>query len=220
RMSTTAGLGSQEYVAINPLAVTAVVLGLLSVAVLLGWPLLIIPVAAIVLAIVSLRQIHRSNGTQSGKGLAWTGIVLGVAFAALVGTRQITARVAAAEEQRRIEALVAEFNQRITNQQWQALYDLFTPDFQQRWPIGRFHDRLIQVRTSERFGDLQQVTAGPHVHLEDYGDGRRAFGQLRFHFEKADQPVNDNAEYRTVDGEWRLHHLPMIFATDPAAEQG
>jgi len=197
-----------------------VVLGLLSVLVLMGWPLLVIPIAAVILALFALRQIRNSNGTQTGRGLAWTGIVLGVAFGALVGTREISARITAAEEQRRIEALVAQINERLINQQWQELYELFTPDFQNRWPPQQFHDRVIQVRTHARLGELQRITSGSRVIIEEYGSGKRGVGQLHFHYPSMNEPVSDTVEYRTVDGEWRVHHVPQVFASDATGEGG
>src|SRR5215213_1889000 len=68
KMSTTAGITSQEYVAINIPAIIALVLGLASVVALLNVSgvLLVIPLAAIVTAFAALSQIRASNGTQTG----------------------------------------------------------------------------------------------------------------------------------------------------------
>jgi len=78
KMSTTAGVGSGDYVAINTLAIAATLLGLGSLIVpLLGpYVLQVIPLAAIVAGLVAWRQIQRSNGTQTGKGLALAGMAL------------------------------------------------------------------------------------------------------------------------------------------------
>src|SRR5436309_10235622 len=76
KMSTTAGLGTTEYVAINPLAVATVFLGAASALALLDHTLLAIPVLAVVCAIVALRQVIRSGGTQTGRGIAVLGLVL------------------------------------------------------------------------------------------------------------------------------------------------
>ncbi len=82
RMSTTAGVGSGDYVAINTLAIASTLLGLGSMIVPLLGPYLlqIIPLAAIVTALVAWRQIKRSNGTQTGRGLAAAGILLALLF--------------------------------------------------------------------------------------------------------------------------------------------
>src|SRR3954471_976134 len=81
KMSTTAGVGSQEYVEINLVAVWAVVLGLLSFLALLDNVLLIVPVIGTVFAIVALRQIRNSAGTQTGGAIAWGALVLSLGFA-------------------------------------------------------------------------------------------------------------------------------------------
>src|SRR4051794_22135980 len=68
KMSTTAGITSQEYVAINIPSIIALVLGLASIVAVVVPILLVVPLAAIVTAVASLRQIRDSNGTQSGRG--------------------------------------------------------------------------------------------------------------------------------------------------------
>src|SRR5436309_9385705 len=87
KMSTTAGLGSTDYVAVNGIAVTTIFMGLASSLALLDITLLAIPVATVVLAIVALRQIANSNGTQTGRALAWGGMVLAMLFVASIGGR-------------------------------------------------------------------------------------------------------------------------------------
>src|SRR5439155_24799091 len=77
KMSTTAGLGSGEYVAINGTAIFALILGIVSALTLFEeLVLLVVPLVGVVAAIVALRQISRSGGTQTGKGLATAGLVL------------------------------------------------------------------------------------------------------------------------------------------------
>src|SRR3954454_3634686 len=76
KMSITAGLGSGEYIAVNGAAVAAVLLGLASALALMNELLLIIPFTGIIVAIVALRQIRRSNRTQTGVGLVVLGLVL------------------------------------------------------------------------------------------------------------------------------------------------
>ena len=77
-MSNTAGVGTQEYVAINPTAVAALILGLASVLALLGSILLVVPAAGIVCGLVAISQIRKSNETQTGLALAACGLVLSI----------------------------------------------------------------------------------------------------------------------------------------------
>ena len=73
KMSTTAGVTNLDYVAVNQTAIAAVLLGLLSLLSFAGFLLLVIPIVAVVFSILALRQIRQSNGTQTGRGLAWAG---------------------------------------------------------------------------------------------------------------------------------------------------
>src|SRR3989442_50419 len=81
KMSTTAGLGSGDYVAINGTAIASLLLGIASALVLFGAHLLLlIPLAGVVCGILAFRQIADSNGTQTGRGLAAVGLLLSLGF--------------------------------------------------------------------------------------------------------------------------------------------
>jgi hypothetical protein len=63
----------------NPLAVAALVLGIV------GF-LVVTPLLAIIFGVVAVRQISSSGGAQRGKGMAVTGIVLGALWIPLLAT--------------------------------------------------------------------------------------------------------------------------------------
>ena len=65
KMSTTAGVTNLDYVAVNHTAIAAVLLGLLSALSFFGFLLLVIPIVGVVFAVIALRQIGESNGTQN-----------------------------------------------------------------------------------------------------------------------------------------------------------
>src|SRR5215212_974195 len=88
KMSTTAGLGSTDYVEVNGTAIAALVLGLISAVTLFNEPLLlVVPAAGIVTAIFAFRQIARSNGTQTGSALAVGAILLSLGFGGIMFAR-------------------------------------------------------------------------------------------------------------------------------------
>src|SRR5687768_6049715 len=93
RMSRTAGLGSGDYVAINNTSVLAFLLGLGGVLALLSPMLIIVPVAAIVCAVLAFFQIRSSNGTQSGQAFAALGVLLGLAFGGVAVGQRVAANV-------------------------------------------------------------------------------------------------------------------------------
>jgi hypothetical protein len=63
------------------MAISSLVLGIVSFAsaFVCGFLAIPVPIVALVLGIVSLRGINRSQGQQSGKGMAIAGICLGAA---------------------------------------------------------------------------------------------------------------------------------------------
>ena len=76
KMSTTAGLGSADYVAINGTALAAILLGIVSAFMLLNSAvLLVFPIAGIFCGLLAFRQINHSNGTQTGRVLAGVGLL-------------------------------------------------------------------------------------------------------------------------------------------------
>src|SRR2546423_11097563 len=89
KMSTTAGLGTTDYVAINLLAVTAAVLGAASALVVMSDYFFVIPCAAIICAIIAIRQISGSAGTQTGRGIALAGALLAIGCSAVQGSREL-----------------------------------------------------------------------------------------------------------------------------------
>jgi hypothetical protein len=135
KMSTTAGVGTGDYVAINPVAVAASLLGLASVAVLLSDILLVIPLAGVVCAVIAWRQVRNSNGTQTGAGLAVAGLVLSL----LLGGGVFGSRMVIAWTRHNDEALMAsvagQLGQELANQRYDEAFDRFGPRFRDR--IGR-----------------------------------------------------------------------------------
>lgn len=72
-----------RYRAVSPVAVVALVLGILSVLTVWHWALGLIPAAGILVAYLALVQIWEAPEELTGRGLAWAGLILSVAFATL-----------------------------------------------------------------------------------------------------------------------------------------
>jgi hypothetical protein len=70
-----------RYGAISPLAIGALVLGVLSALSLTTLLALFVPVVAVLVALVALRQIGKSNGAIVGRWAALTGLALALVFA-------------------------------------------------------------------------------------------------------------------------------------------
>src|SRR5882762_5848677 len=91
KMSTTAGVASQQYVAVNTAAVLAALLGVASMMAMFSPLLLVIPAVTIGVALFAWRQIANSNGTETGKVLAISGLVLAVVVGGGVAAREVMA---------------------------------------------------------------------------------------------------------------------------------
>ena len=113
KMSTTAGVTNTGYVAVNQTAVVALVLGVLSAIALFGTLLLVVPVVGIVFAIVAIRQISDSNGTQTGKWMAWTGLALCLAFGGARLTQDLMVSAGVKQDEQRIAATISQLGREL-----------------------------------------------------------------------------------------------------------
>src|SRR4051812_11905442 len=138
KMSTTAGVGSQEYVAINLAAVWAIVLGLASSMTLLDNVLLVIPVIGIAFAIVAMRQIAGSGGTQTGRGLAWAGLILSAGFASVAIAGQWVQTSGDRADREKVKAVIEQLGRDVKDGNMDAAYGRFSEEFRKRITKERF----------------------------------------------------------------------------------
>src|SRR5438045_5685628 len=171
KMSTTAGLGTTEYVAINPMAVATICLGAASGLALLDAMLLALPVVTIVVAIIALRQIHHSGGTQTGRGLWWGGLLLALLFAGIVGGRAVAAQVRTRADQAAIANLVGEFSNDVTSGNYEAAYAKMTPKFQNRVKPQQFTDLWTNIQRGRYGGKLKSLSSNQRLAFETLASG-------------------------------------------------
>lgn len=209
-MSTTAGVGAQEYVAINIFAVLAVILGLASTLLLMGWDnltlffvLLVVPVAGIISALISLVQIRGSNGTQAGIGWASVGVLLALLLVGSVGWHHVQYQKVVQQEQKVIGALVTQFATDLQTKDYAAARGLFTAEFQHDWPLPKFTSQVTNVLNNERLGKMVSVRMGERLAMLEGSSSKRAAGQIFIDFEKQkDAPII--VQYEKVDDTWRI----------------
>jgi hypothetical protein len=213
KMSTTAGLGSQDYVAINNFAIAALVLGLLSFLVLFAGVLLIVPAAAVICAIVALRQIGNSSGTQTGKLLAVGGLVFGIGAVVFLFTQQAIHAAQRKGDEQKIAALVNDWGQKVVAGQLDAAYELMTPAFRHRISKTQFTDTLGLAQGHPQLGKLLAVTWNGRVLFDETTSDRmqKATGILSFEFEKAEEPGRQQVNFMGIDGDWKIDDLPTMF---------
>ncbi len=213
-MSTTAGLTGNDYVAVNPLAVASVLLGLGSALSLLSEIFLILTVAGVIVGIAALRQIAGSNGTQTGRGLAWGGMFLCLLLAGTVGTRQVMAAQRLTRDKQQIDDLMGKLNAAIQSHNYDAAYALFSKGFRERTLPKDFVERWKFIESLPNYGGIKQLTWNRllEVMTDDTGRVRRAITMMQVHFNSVS---TDSAQtMQLVDeggtGQWRIDDLPFL----------
>ncbi len=79
----------QQYGAISPLAILALLLGIASVAALIGLGWLVVPLVAVIVAALALAKIAASEGALVGRAAAAVGLMLALLFASIAVTRTV-----------------------------------------------------------------------------------------------------------------------------------
>lgn len=221
RMSTTAGAASQEYVAINLPAVTALILGLASTLVLLSPFLLVVPAAAIIFAVAAFRQINGSNGTQSGRLLAAVGIVVALTMTGTVGWKTWSEHAAASAHRRAILKTVVAVEQGIVSKNYAGLWEQFSDRFKQTKQItpGEFEARWKQFALNTRYGNIASISTNNRIELSrPRADGTRTGATvLLLNFDSGQVARAEIYLSERQDG-WIIEDIPMIFPDpDPSA---
>jgi hypothetical protein len=222
-MSTTAGLGSGDYVAVNGAAVFAALCGLASALALMSELLLVIPLVGIIASIMALRQIQSSNGTQTGKGLVALGLLGALGFGGFVLVRWATEGIRTAEDRQAIHRLVLNFGAKANSGDVAGAYALFSP---------RFAGVIDQTKFAERFKVLQDFfgkVSGAEwnglvefQNTEDNTGDRFGWTTVQVNFQKPTGEKNqlkDTAVLRKSGGQWRIEAMKEIFPP-PAPPQG
>lgn len=217
RMSATAGVGSTEYVAVNGAAITAAILGFASLLTLLGNALLVVPVAGVIVGAVALRQIRAAAGTQTGRTLAWAGLVLSLGLGGMVIGLQAVESQRAAADKRQIVALIGQLGQSIQAERWDDAYALFSPAFRQRVDKALFTERLAPFHSNPAYGKLTATSSNNLIDVQraPVGGDPRAAAYLQFHFDKNPTPVDQLGQFRKSAEGWRIDNLGDVFRVEP-----
>lgn len=217
RMSTTAGVGSQEYVAVNTLAIAALSLGLASALVLLGSVLLIIPALGIIGGVTAWWQIRHSGGTQTGRLAAGAGIILSLVFASIVGARAWSEHKEHVDGQQQVVAMIARLSAEIQKDEsalkWKNAYELFDDTFQQRISQDQFAERWQSLQNT--LGAIKGLTwNGTMPVFEDQPvTGQTIAVALVLIDFKHDRPQSRESMVfrRSADGTWKIDNFPILF---------
>jgi hypothetical protein len=216
KMSTTAGLASQDYVEINGASVAAFFLGLGSAIAYFHDVLLVVPLAGIVLGVIALRQINRSNGTQAGKALAVGGIVLSLLFAGLIGGLRATEIASTRAAQSEIAGLINQFGQHVKAGDWEQAYALYSPRFQQRVPMSEFTRQLQSFQRHPMYGTIQTIEWNQGRVQVDSAEGvQYARAMSIIQFQQADATFRQDLIFSRTGERWQIEDFPALFSPPP-----
>ena len=215
-MSTTAGVASQQYVAVNTAAVLAALLGVASMMAMFSPLLLVIPAVTIGVAIFAWRQIANSNGTETGKVLAISGLVLAVVVGGGVAAREVMAASKARADARTMGEIVERLRGALAANDYQGAYQLFAMPFRERIAPEQFRARWELVQSGEVYGRLQSAkwNGVPPVY-EKIGDDDAGIIIIILHFERYENRFQ--FFFRKTGDQWQILSLPEIFAPEKQA---
>ena len=220
KMSTTAGVSSSDYVAINLPSIVATILGLASVLVFMDQPvLLLIPILAIGMGVVALKQIRESNGTQTGRGLAWAGIALALLLGGIQIGRTVSERMAVRNDQEAIARQIQALGVHLSAADYRQAYGMFSERFQNRVKADAFEKawRDITGNATLGVGPIKSVEWNrvPIIFQEEPESGTRvAVAMGLFHFRDAPTAGRQRIIFRNTGGGWVIDDIPQVFPTE------
>ncbi len=217
KMSTTAGISSQEYVAINIPSVIALLLGMSSVFAVLHPVLLLIPLAAVVTALASLSQIRQSNGTQTGRVFAYLGIVIALAIGGFVLVRELVQWQQSRADRAAVIARIEEMGRLVNAGDYEKAYGLFTPSFQERIKFDVFKARWEETQGFPTYGRIKSMEwnkTAIYFEQDPATRVKRGRAAALMRFEKSSEPARQPFDFRHTDGEWMFEDAPQLFPSE------
>jgi hypothetical protein len=215
RMSRTAGLGSSEYAAVNVAAVVAVIIGGASALALVSPIFLFLPVIGTIIALVAIKQIRNSSGTQTGLSLAILALVLSFGLAAFTGVKALMAASQERADVRELDDTTVRFGKLLTDKQYAEAYKLTDERFQEQVPMTRFESVFDEIASMPAIGPLKSVSTPKLFDITtDPETGRRnATSRATFETEKRTGPsaLVTDISYRHNGAAWRIYAIPQLF---------
>ena len=223
KMSTTAGLGSADYVAINGAALATVILGIASAVVLFDNNLLLlIPLAAIVCGVLAFIQITQSNGTQTGKLLVVLGILLALGFGGFVVGKQVLSAAANHADQTQVLDLLGKLNDDVKADKYDDAYLLTDDAFRAKVTQATFVDRFKSMSAIPQLGHVSNLEWNGHMEFDsDPVTGERlATTYVKIGYAKIPDAERSPVVLRKGSAGWIITALPNMFPPDQPAPGG
>ncbi|CAN5667881.1 hypothetical protein BH09PLA1_BH09PLA1_17620 [soil metagenome] len=211
KMSRTAGLGSGgDYAAVNGISVAAVLFGVASALAAFDAVFLLIPALTIILAGVAWYQIRRSAGTQTGRPLCITAVVLALASVAFLGSKQLLAYLEERRNKDEISALAASLGSDLSTQNFDAAYDRFSSEFKERVPKVEFVSKFQQFENY--FGRIKSMRWNGRIKFDvDVRQDQQLASTLVVIDLPNDKGTREEMHFRKTADKWLIDDLPFAF---------
>jgi hypothetical protein len=210
-MSRTAGLGSTDYVEVNPMAVVALLLGLISAGAVLFTFLLVIPLATLIVAIVAIRQIRRSSGTQTGTAVAVLGLLLALGWVGFIGGRELLHYQRARSETQQIMDLVQSLGQDLSKADYESAYQKFGDRFKQRVAKDEFVSRFDLILNHESYGKIAAMKSNGLVRFDSDSEQWNGIGVILIELAKGTTDRREGVFHKYDQHGWRFDDIQGFF---------
>jgi hypothetical protein len=215
-MSTTAGMGSGDYVEINPLAIASIALALASLLGIVFMPFLLLGLLGLIAGIYSLLKIRRSNGTQGGKLIAALGIFISLAVSGSEGARQAYIYAGTQRDIRAIQTLTRLLGEDLAKGDMIRARDLFSDDFKNLVSQELFNETLSGLRNVNELGAFQGLEAKGPFNFAASGDGTLISAvNIQARFEKTTFEFTTLFAVGDAKGNWKMYNLSGMFKSIP-----
>ena len=219
KMSITAGVASQQYVAVNSAAVIAALLGVASALTVFSPLLLIIPVVGLIVAVVAWRQIGDSNGTETGKPVAALGFLLSLLIGGSVVAREVIDHNHARSDGLQMASLATQLGEAIKAKKFEAAYNLFDVNFRSRVAPPQFQATWTGLQQPP-YTPLQSLTwngVNPQYEKLEGNDG--LFGVIYVAVKFQSSEGRFTFVCRKVSDTWQINNIPELFPMERGAKK-
>jgi hypothetical protein len=215
-MSTTAGMGSGEYVEINPVAITSVILAGLSLLGIAFMPFLLLGMLGIASGLLALFKIRRSNGTQGGKLIAVVGIALSLLISGGEGTRQWVIHSRNQADGNTIRGNVQQLGDYLAKRDYAKARSMFGRPFLDKIPQEAFDETFKSICGIKDYGDFQGLDANGAFGFSTLGDGTR-MGSTMIQAKFSNKTLDFAPVEAIMDeqGRWIIYNIPDVFPSVP-----
>ncbi|MGD0461071.1 MAG: DUF4190 domain-containing protein [Tepidisphaeraceae bacterium] len=213
RMSTTAGVGTGDYVAVNVTSVVAVVFGLASLLAMANPVLLVFPIVGVILGLIALGQIVNSNGTQTGKGLAILGLALSGIITATIFCVMLVQYFHQRADRQAVADLAWKYGRLIAQDKFDDAYDLFDSDFKYRVSKQAFIVHLTSIQHYSELPPIDGITWNGRAEFHSGDDGAQtADAVIKVHFKGIEGEERLAAHFcKANGGPWQIDNIPDQF---------